>query len=248
MAYSSLGRATVTGNVWWWITRRRVRLATLSRSRPHWLHEALSAHRVLRRTGVVPPTRPVCGRAQAWHRTRPRLAPGPLLWSLKQSPARCRDQRTPAARQRCPLLGRWIPPNRRPFPTTTTKSGPVPAPPRCARQRPPAAPAPATDLARARSGSRGHHGDVRCRPATRRRAGAHRGSRVGPACPARMYRTMPGRRGGSDTRTGERYVGDSAGRGGGLDLVFLLEALQPVPEPYAAAEHDRDHRDVHVVD
>src|SRR6266498_4277430 len=55
-------------------------------------------------------------------------------------------------------------------------------------------------------------------------------------------------RGGSDTRTGERHVRDSAGRGGGLDLVVLLEALQSVPEAYAPAEQDRDHHDVHVVD
>src|SRR3954447_16730496 len=41
---------------------------------------------------------------------------------------------------------------------------------------------------------------------------------------------------------------DSAGRGGGLDLVVLLDALESVPEAYASAEQDRDHRDVHVVD
>src|ERR671939_189439 len=41
---------------------------------------------------------------------------------------------------------------------------------------------------------------------------------------------------------------DSAGRGDGLDLVVLLEALQPVPEAYASAEQDWDHHDVHVVD
>src|SRR3954465_5579102 len=55
-------------------------------------------------------------------------------------------------------------------------------------------------------------------------------------------------RGGSDTRTGERDMRDSAGRGGGFDLVVLLEALQSVPEPHAPAEQDRDHHDVHVVD
>src|SRR5918992_3891950 len=41
---------------------------------------------------------------------------------------------------------------------------------------------------------------------------------------------------------------DSAGRGGGLDLIPLLEALQSVPEAYASAEQDRDHHSVHVVD
>src|ERR687893_2758106 len=41
---------------------------------------------------------------------------------------------------------------------------------------------------------------------------------------------------------------DSAGRGGGFDLVVLLEARQSVPEPHAPAEQDRDHYDVHVVD
>jgi hypothetical protein len=35
------------------ITSHRVRLATLSRSRPHWLDETLSAHRGLDRTRVV---------------------------------------------------------------------------------------------------------------------------------------------------------------------------------------------------
>src|SRR6266542_1631917 len=53
---------------------------------------------------------------------------------------------------------------------------------------------------------------------------------------------------GSDTRTGERHMRDSAGRGGGLDVVVLLEALQSVPEAYASAEQERDHHRVHVVD
>src|SRR5919201_3980203 len=48
--------------------------------------------------------------------------------------------------------------------------------------------------------------------------------------------------------TRERHMRDSAGRGGGLDRVVLLEALQSVPEPHAPAEQDRDHHDVHVVD
>src|SRR5919109_4414592 len=41
---------------------------------------------------------------------------------------------------------------------------------------------------------------------------------------------------------------DSARRGGCLNLVVLLEALQSVPEAYASAEQDRDHDDVRVVD
>src|SRR5215208_588097 len=41
---------------------------------------------------------------------------------------------------------------------------------------------------------------------------------------------------------------DSAGRGGCLDPVVLLEALQPLPEPHAPAEQNRDHHGVHVVD
>src|SRR5215218_4577898 len=56
------------------------------------------------------------------------------------------------------------------------------------------------------------------------------------------------RRGGSDIRTGECHMRDSAGRGRGLDLVVRLETLQSVPEPHAPAEQDRDHHDVHVVD
>src|SRR3954451_20949128 len=56
------------------------------------------------------------------------------------------------------------------------------------------------------------------------------------------------RSGGSDTRTGERHMRDSAGRGGGLDLGVLLEALQSVPEAYASAKQDRDDHCVHVVD
>src|SRR5918994_840620 len=55
-------------------------------------------------------------------------------------------------------------------------------------------------------------------------------------------------RGGLVTRTGEREVRDSARRGGGLDLVVLLDALQSVPEPHAPAEQNRDHHGMHVVD
>src|SRR5918999_531240 len=53
---------------------------------------------------------------------------------------------------------------------------------------------------------------------------------------------------GSDTRAGECDMRDAAGRRGGLDVVVLLEALQPVPEPHASAEQERDHHGVHVVD
>jgi hypothetical protein len=55
-------------------------------------------------------------------------------------------------------------------------------------------------------------------------------------------------RGRSHTRTRERHMRDSAGRGGGLDLMVLLEASQSVPEADASAEQDRDHHDVRVVD
>src|SRR5215212_3278348 len=41
---------------------------------------------------------------------------------------------------------------------------------------------------------------------------------------------------------------DPAGRGDGLDLVVLLDALQSVPEPCASAEQERNHHDVQVVD
>src|SRR5919201_1186276 len=41
---------------------------------------------------------------------------------------------------------------------------------------------------------------------------------------------------------------DAAGRGDGLDLVVVLEALQPVPEAFTPAEQDRYHCDVHVLD
>src|SRR5918996_1008424 len=53
---------------------------------------------------------------------------------------------------------------------------------------------------------------------------------------------------GACHHTGERDMRDSAGRGGGLDLIVLLEGLQSVPEPYASAEQDRNDHDVHVVD
>src|SRR5580698_5286544 len=48
--------------------------------------------------------------------------------------------------------------------------------------------------------------------------------------------------------TGERDVGDAAGRAHRLDGEALLQALQAVPDGLAAAEEDRNERDVHVVD
>src|SRR4051795_6851212 len=80
------------------------------------------------------------------------------------------------------------------------------------------------------AGSRSHAGDLRERQLSPTRRRPRRG------------------RGGSDTRTGECEVRDSARRGDGLDLVVLFEALQSVPEAYASAEQDRDHHRVHVVD
>ena len=46
----------------------------------------------------------------------------------------------------------------------------------------------------------------------------------------------------------EREVGDAAGGGDRLDVVGVLEGLQAVPDADAAAEHDRDLDEVHVVD
>jgi hypothetical protein len=46
----------------------------------------------------------------------------------------------------------------------------------------------------------------------------------------------------------EREVGDTAGGGDRLDVVGLLEGLQTVPDTDAAAEHDRDLDEMHVVD
>src|ERR687887_1812702 len=53
--------------------------------------------------------------------------------------------------------------------------------------------------------------------------------------------------GNGDTDIGT-LQGDSAGRGGDLDVIVLLETLQSIPELYASAEQDRDYHDVHVVD
>ena len=47
---------------------------------------------------------------------------------------------------------------------------------------------------------------------------------------------------------GEGEVGDAAGGGDRLDVVVVLEALQAVPDADAAAEHDRDLDEMHVVD
>src|SRR5215471_20847505 len=46
----------------------------------------------------------------------------------------------------------------------------------------------------------------------------------------------------------EGEVGDAAGAVYGLDLEAIFERLQTVPEPFAAAQHDRHHDDVQVVD
>src|SRR3954447_1237926 len=46
----------------------------------------------------------------------------------------------------------------------------------------------------------------------------------------------------------EREVGDAAGRGDRLDVVGILEGLHAVPDADAAAEHDRDLDEMHVVD
>src|SRR5829696_5849353 len=46
----------------------------------------------------------------------------------------------------------------------------------------------------------------------------------------------------------EREVGDAAGRGDRLDVVGILEGLQAVPDADAAAEHDRDLDEMHVID
>src|SRR3954467_11416831 len=46
----------------------------------------------------------------------------------------------------------------------------------------------------------------------------------------------------------EREVRDAAGRGDRLDVVGILEGLQAVPDADAAAEHDRDLDEMHVVD
>jgi hypothetical protein len=43
-------------------------------------------------------------------------------------------------------------------------------------------------------------------------------------------------------------VGDAAGAVHGLNLEPFFEPLQPVPEPLPAAQHDRHHDDMRVVD
>src|SRR6478752_7166976 len=47
---------------------------------------------------------------------------------------------------------------------------------------------------------------------------------------------------------GEGEVRDTGRGGDGLDVEGLLDALETVPETDAAAEHDRDLDEVHVVD
>ena len=46
----------------------------------------------------------------------------------------------------------------------------------------------------------------------------------------------------------EGDVGDAAGAVYGLDLEAVFERLQPIPQPFPAAQHDRHHDDVRVVD
>src|SRR5271157_3215828 len=46
----------------------------------------------------------------------------------------------------------------------------------------------------------------------------------------------------------EGDVGDAAGAVHGLNLEPFFEPLQPVPEPLPAAQHDRHHDNVRVVD
>src|SRR6516164_1357647 len=48
--------------------------------------------------------------------------------------------------------------------------------------------------------------------------------------------------------TAEDDVGDAAGTVHGLNLETVFEPLQTVPEPFPAAQHDRHHDDVQVVD
>jgi hypothetical protein len=72
----------------------------------------------------------------------------------------------------------------------------------------------------------------------RRRVAEQRGS--GPAAETRRL--------ASGALAGEREVGDPAGRGHGLDRVALLRSFEPVPQPDASAEHDRDDHQMHVVD
>src|SRR4029079_15645393 len=53
---------------------------------------------------------------------------------------------------------------------------------------------------------------------------------------------------GSEIGPGEDHVRDSAWRRAGLDLIVLLATFQAVPQVIPAAEDDRDHRDVQLVD
>lgn len=76
--------------------------------------------------------------------------------------------------------------------------------------------------------------------------GAARRRRAGVACPRLIVRATPTARTRASPR--ERQVRDPARRGHHLDLVLLLQPLEPVPEPDAPAEQDRDLDDVQVVD
>ena len=62
-------------------------------------------------------------------------------------------------------------------------------------------------------------------------------------------RTLPGQKTWtSGLPPGEGDVGDAAGAVHGLDLEAVFERLQPIPEPFPAAQHDGHHDDVQVVD
>src|SRR5436190_11093121 len=66
--------------------------------------------------------------------------------------------------------------------------------------------------------------------------------------PARRLRAGSSHRSSRGDLPPEGEVDDAAGRGDRLDLVALLEGLQAVPDADAAAEHDRDLDQMHVVD
>src|SRR5918994_3999700 len=65
---------------------------------------------------------------------------------------------------------------------------------------------------------------------------------------AGRVRAAAGCRRSRDDLPREREVGDAAGRGDRLDVIGILEGLQTVPDADAAAEHDRNLYEMHVVD